>query len=275
MYNKTIYNKNHFSMKKQTIDEFLNPYRPKQYTPVLDGKGDNSNLVSYFESKPVSDVSRIVQSYWVLKTTKKLQQDFTLHALPDACVNVLFNQLQLGVAGITQLQNSSVELNLGKEFHFVGIQLNPGVFYGKNSEIQSDYVGTPYSGVLPLLEINKALHSLEFTDQIIVLEKFVHTLIKKEILTVNPTIEIILQNIDSIKSVSDIAPLVHKSQRQLQRIIHRAIGLSPRNFLKVIRFQQSFNRHYATLYTDQAHYINSFRKATGYTPVRYAQRFYV
>jgi AraC-like DNA-binding protein len=260
-------------MTKQTIAEFLNPYRPSRYTPVLDGRNNDDSLVMYTETEPPSKLSRVVQSYWMLKTKTNLQDDFILHALPDACVNLLFNQLVVDIAGVTQLETTSVELNLGKEFHFVGVQLNPGVFCGNNDEIKRNYVGSSYTGDLPLLQINQAMFQKDFSNQITTLESLVERLIQDRVLSANPVIERILQNIQAIQTVADMARLVDKSERQLQRIIQNKIGLSPRNLLKVLKLQQSFSNHFTSLYADQAHYINSFRKATGYTPIRYAKKF--
>jgi AraC-like DNA-binding protein len=262
-------------MKKQTIAEFLNPTRSDRYTPTLDGKNYDNNLVEYLEIKPSSRLSQVVQSYWMLKTKNLLQHDFILHALPDACVNLLFNQLQLEITAVTQLQTNSVELNLGKEFHFVGIQLNTGVFCGSKSELKRSYVGSGYNGNLPLLQTNQELNQKKFIDQIPVLEGLIEVLLDEGVLTANPIVEKIIQNLKIIHSVTDMAQLVNKSERQLQRIIQNTLGLAPREFLKVLRLQQSFTNHYTTLYADQAHYTNSFKNATGYTPIRYAKKFNV
>jgi AraC-like DNA-binding protein len=63
------------------------------------------------------------------------------------------------------------------------------------------------------------------------------------------------------------------STRQLQRILKQTTGFTPHDLLKVLRIQQSFKQHYLDLYADQSHYIHSFRKVTGYTPAKYANKF--
>ena len=62
---------------------------------------------------------------WELRTVTDLADDFTLHAVPDACANLLFNQLGTRIAGVTQLHTSHTTLDLGRSFHYVGIQLFP------------------------------------------------------------------------------------------------------------------------------------------------------
>lgn len=83
----------------------------------------------------------------------------------------------------------------------------------------------------------------------------------------------ILARLDAIRSVADIAKLVGLSPRQLQRTLKQSTGFSPHDLLKVLRVQQSFRRHYLELYADQAHFIHSFRKATGFTPTQYRKRY--
>lgn len=95
------------------------------YDPIQDGIAKNVLSVSYKEEKPPNIFSKLVHNFWELKTDIKLSDDFCLHALPDACVNILFNQKDTRIAGVTALRTTYEVLNLGKEFHYVGIQFFP------------------------------------------------------------------------------------------------------------------------------------------------------
>jgi AraC-like DNA-binding protein len=83
----------------------------------------------------------------------------------------------------------------------------------------------------------------------------------------------ILSNLDTIRSVADMAALLSLSPRQLQRVLKRLTGFAPHDLLKVLRVQQSFRTHYLDLYADQAHFTHAFRQAIGYTPAQYRKRF--
>jgi hypothetical protein len=83
-----------------------------------------------------------------------LADDFTLHAVPDACVNLLFNQHDTHIAGVTQLQTTHTTLDIGRSFHYVGIQFFPGVWRGHPNASVDHYVGEPYEGDLALLEVS-------------------------------------------------------------------------------------------------------------------------
>lgn len=243
------------------------------YEPVKDGVDKTVKSVRYTEVKSSGHLSDFVHSFWELKTEASLTEDFCLHALPDACVNILFNQADTRIAGVTALRTTYEVLNLGKEFHYVGIQFFPGVWQGRQDETTDTFVGTPYLGNLPLIEKSNLMSGLEFPDKQSVLSDLVHELIDNELVSVNAVTAEILSSIDSIQTVADMAEFTQMSPRQLQRILKQSTGFSPHDFLKVLRLQQSFKQHYLDTYTDQSHFIRSFKKITGYTPAQYFRKF--
>lgn len=62
------------------------------YDPIPDGVEKTARSVRYAVDKPPAHLSALVHCYWELKTEAPLAEDFCLHAMPDACVNILFNQ---------------------------------------------------------------------------------------------------------------------------------------------------------------------------------------
>jgi AraC-like DNA-binding protein len=243
------------------------------YSPIRDGIEKTVQAVRYTEAKPPSDLSGLVHCFWELKTDTALPDDFHLHALPDACVNILLNQADTQIAGITALQTTHTVLNLGKTFHYVGIQLLPGVWQGNRDEIADSFVGTSYEGNLPLVKTNRQLAKLDFSAKQSVLSKLVQWLINEKLVVANVVTEKILTHIGDIHTVADMAAVTGMSPRQLQRTLQRTTGFSPHNLLKVLRLQQSFRQSYLDSYADQSHFIHSFRKITGYTPAKYSSKF--
>ena len=243
------------------------------YDPIQDGIDKTTQSVSYKEAKPPSALADFVHSFWELKTETTLPEDFSLHAVPDACVNILFNQQDTDIAGVTALRTTYEVLNLGKDFHYVGIQFFPGVWQGNQDETADSYVGTPYLGELPLIETSNKLVQLDFDTKQLVLAELVSELIERKLVAVNPVTASILENLDTIQTVADMAAITQMSSRQLQRTLKKSTGFSPHDFLKVLRLQQSFKQHYLDAYTDQSHFIHSFRKITGYTPAEYFRKF--
>lgn len=243
------------------------------YNPVKDGIEKAAQSVRYVEANPPSDLSSFIHCFWELKTDSMLPSDFCLHALPDACVNILLNQVDTKIAGVTALHTTFEVLKLGKSFHYVGIQFLPGVWQGNWAEIVDSFVGTPYLGDLPLVETSNKLTKLDFSAKQAILSELVRRFIDEKLVTANVVTEKILTNIDDIHTVADMAALTNMSPRQLQRILKRTTGFSPHDLLKVLRLQQSFRGHYLAFYADQSHFIHSFRKITGYTPSAYGKKF--
>ncbi len=105
------------------------------------------------------------------------------------------------------------------------------------------------------------------------MSRFVEELVSLDCVVPNPLTEKILRNIQDIQDVRDMAEAAGLSPRQLQRTLKRTTNFTPHDLLKVLRLQQSFKRHYLDFYSDQAHYIHSFRKITGYTPEKFKKKF--
>ena len=229
--------------------------------------------VRYAEAKPPGQLSGLVHCFWELKTERVLAEDFQLHAMPDACVNILFNQLDTNIAGVTALRTTYEVLNLGKSFHYVGIQLLPGVWHGNRQEIADSFVGTPYMGALPLVKTSNELAKREFTAMPPIFSELMQWFVDAGLVVPNVVTEKILTHIADVHTVADMAAVSGLSTRHLQRTLKQTTGFTPHDLLKVLRMQQSFKQHYLDLYADQSHFIHSFRKITGYTPVKYANKF--
>ncbi|MCJ8275984.1 MAG: hypothetical protein MJK18_04015 [Bdellovibrionales bacterium] len=206
------------------------------YKPNKDGIRKDSPSVIYVEEEPPGNLSDYVHCFWELRTKSPLSEDFAYHVLPDACVNLLFDQLDPNITAVTALQTDHRVLNLGKDFHFVGIQLLPGVWNGNPDEIKDDLVNEPYAGELSLIEKNRRIsEKLSFLDKQKVFIELVEEFIENELILKNKIIATILKNIDEIRSVSDMAKLVNLSNRQLQRKMKETVWLSPHDFLKIMR----------------------------------------
>lgn len=243
------------------------------YNPVKDGIEKKVKSVTYVEVRPANHLCELVHCFWELKTKTPLPEDFFYHVIPDACVNILLNQVDTKITAVTALHTQSKTLNLGKAFHYVGIQLLPGVWQGSPDEIIRGFVSKTYKGKLPLIKTNNELVHLDFLAKQVVLSRLVEKLIDKKIVAPNIVTSEILKNIDDIHTVADMASIAKMSPRQLQRILKHTTGFSPHDFLKILRLQQSFRQDYLAYYADQSHFIHSFRKITGYTPSKYIKKF--
>jgi len=243
------------------------------YDPKGNGKDKDVQAVQYVEIEPPSHLRGVVHRYLELKTDGVLAQDYRFHALPDACSYIVFDQLDARITGVSKLRAASEEFNLGRQFHFVNIRFLPGVWQDSREEVAYGMLDQPYKGDLPLVAINRDLATLDFADMVPLLDSLVDRLLQAGLVAPNPVTELIFQHLDDIHTVADIAEIVALSPRQLQRTLKRTTGFAPHDFLKVLRLQMALNGNDTWSYADQSHFIHSFRKATGYTPGKYARKF--
>jgi AraC-like DNA-binding protein len=243
------------------------------YDPVKDGVAKTVESVLYTEVPPSASLRELVHCFWELRTVTDLADDFTLHAVPDACVNLLFNQRDTRIAGVTLLHTRHTTLDLGRSFHYVGIQLFPGVWRGDPNASVDHFVGEPYQGDLPLVEVSDAAARVDFDGKTRVFSEFVANLLDAGLVAPNPVTAAILTNLDEIHSVSDMADVAALSPRQLQRALKATTGFTPHDLWKVLRIQHSFRKDYLLMYADQSHFTHSFRKLTGYTPGQFKRTF--
>jgi AraC-like DNA-binding protein len=243
------------------------------YDPVKDGVAKTAEWVVYTEVPPPAGLEDLVHCFWELRTERDLAEDFTLHAMPDACVNLLFDQQDTRIAGVTQLHTTHTTLDLGRSFHYAGIQLFPGVWRGDPDATVDHYVGDPYEGDLPLVEVGRAAAEVAFDDKTTVFGALVETLVDAGLVAPNPVTAAILRRLDEIVSVADMAAVAALSPRQLQRTLKATTGFTPHDLLKVLRIQQSFRRDHLLLFADQSHFTHSFRSVTGYPPGRFRKTF--
>lgn len=243
------------------------------YDPIKDGMRKHSGNVEYRESKPPEALKDIVHNYWQIKSSEALPNSFVLHAIPDACTNILLNQIETDIAGITALKTTYTELDLGTHFNYAGIQLFPGVWQHNTVATNDGFVGSAYQGSLPLVDTNIRSASASFEDKLPIFTELVFSLLELGVINRNALIQKILFNLEQITSVSDMAEITHHSTRQLQRIIKHETGFSPHDFLKVMRMQQAMKQSSIDSFTDQSHFIRSFKLITGYTPTDYYQKY--
>ncbi len=243
------------------------------YDPVKDGVAKTVESVIYTEIPPPDSLRDLVHCFWEMRAETDLAEDFTLHAMPDACVNLLFDQQDTRVAGVTQLQIAHTSLDLGRSFHYAGIQFFPGVWRGDPEASVDHYVGEPYEGELPLVAVSRAAHEFDLDGKAVVFGEFVESLLEVGLVAPNPVTAAILAKLDEIHSVADMATAAAMSPRQLQRTLKTTTGFSPHDLLKVLRVQHSFREGYLLSFADQSHFTHSFRKLTGYTPGQFKKTF--
>ncbi|MCK4662618.1 MAG: AraC family transcriptional regulator [Bacteroidales bacterium] len=151
-----------------------------------------------------------------------------------------------------------------------------------------------YDQTIPLQYLQKdAIDKVEsdlfesktFSEKVFVIEnflaqKFLKNYREYDAARINGSIRLINQT-NGIVSINTLASRACLSRKQYERIFGDSVGISPKRFLRIIRFQNAIFRKqlnskirltdlaYDCGYYDQSHMINDFKYLSGMTPKQY------
>ena len=131
----------------------------------------------------------------------------------------------------------------------------------------------------------KMAEASTFQQRVNIAETYFYNLLKNnymdfEFRRINHVVELIKRT-HGIINVSLLASKACLSRKQFERVFSQQIGISPKQYLKIIRFQFSlFQKQqnnnlnitelaYESGYFDQSHFINDFKSFCGLTPKQY------
>ena len=196
-----------------------------------------------------------------------------------------------GVAGITGARTKCFAIDTASEERVIGIQFRPGgtfpFFRMPAGEIanQSAPLDGLWRGVSG--EIREQLLAASTPDAMFALLE--HSLLRQlvRVPELHPAIEFARRHIcgaPHVATVSGVTERIGLSQRRFIELFRDQIGLTPKAFCRVRRFQrvlESVHRHKAVDwvevaldggYYDQAHFIHDFQGFSGLTPSAYLAR---
>ena len=259
--------------------------------------------MNYQERQPSVSLSRFIKCFWALEDDVASDAVEAESVLPDGCPEIVFNlsdrfvrmtsdheefQPTTLLAGqmtrsIVIRPSGNVRL-FGVRFHPTGSRPLVGL---PLSEITDEIVDLRLVCGAFGVEIEERMNlASTFTDRITIFETFFLDRLSR---TTEPDQiasfacdRILLKN--GRVSVGEISSRVGLSERQLARRFGDAVGISPKTFARVIRFQ-TFLRSYqqgnfqnaldvalAHGYYDQSHLIRDFKDITGRTPQAFFAR---
>ncbi len=239
--------------------------------------------MKYREILPSENLRPFIDAYWILETDA-LHQPVSRIIYANGCTDIFVNKgntipdmngipfntgvLYLGGTMTYSGVYNSVPNNLS-----IGIRFRPGgfsVFYNLPLfEAVDQVIEFPDSGLLNILNPDELL-----ADR---LNVFFSAKIKN-----SRTIIPIVQTVESFKgkiSVDALAKTHHLTRRTLERSFNESIGITPKEFIKIMRFQEVLKKlrdrkHKESLYYmayemgyyDHAHLANEVKRYSGLTP---------
>lgn len=242
-------------------------------------------LMEYKEIKPCNELASFIHSYWELKgneSDRQWERNF-----PDGCAGLVMN---LGDTCLTD--NGSVSMEFGKtyvvgamtsfkdsfidnETHLLGICLKPGAFYNfysyaSQKELIDNTVEFEKNNSFNIDKIIKTpIHYLNqfFLDR----KKNKYNLLESPINDIHST--------NGQISIHELSKRNFTTVRQLERNFKKHIGLSPKEYANIVRFQHALTVirksagsqslleiAFECGYYDHSHLTNEIKRNTGFSP---------
>jgi len=245
---------------------------------------------TYREYAPHPSLANYVQCYWAIKVDAVPSQPLINRILPDGCIDIVL-ELQPDASWnarvVGTMQQPSVML-FDSPVQYIGVRFKPGgatsfldvamheltdttesleTFWGTTStllleQVQDAFADSPQQ--IRWLELT-LLHHLRCS------KPRVDTLVIQAVNCIHA---------NSYLSVRELARILAVSERQLARRFYAHIGISPKSFMRVMRFQRALTQwqNLPTFtaiesdYYDQSHFIRDFKAFTGLLPSEYLSR---
>lgn len=244
------------------------------------------SFIYYRDYNPVHSVDRFLPDgniNVVIDLTdypKYIYDNDTLKEI-QACKNVWFSGIRSHYITIPSGRDSEmfiINFVKGMAYPFVQMPLHELT----DSVVDGDLVLTPEIMDLREMILATPLISQKFiTVENFLLKKFIKKLV------VNPFIDFAVNKIIQAPgniSIEHISTKVGFSQKHLIKLFKDNVGVTPKGFLKIIRFQKAIIEistskcpNWISIalesgYYDQAHFINDFKAFSGFTPNQYMQK---
>lgn len=241
--------------------------------------------MKYKKVKPYKELAPYIHFYWELKGSE-LERQWE-RVFPDGCAGVVMN---LGDTCLTD--NGSVLMEFGKTYvvgamtsfkdsfidtdtHLIGVCLKPATFanfysYASQNELTNDTV-----------EFEK---SKSFTIDKVVDKPFNYFdhFFSEKIKSKHNPLQSVINDIHSTNGQISICELSKRNSttvRQLERNFKKLIGLSPKEYSNIIRFQNALSLiknsdqsrslldiAFECGYYDHSHLANEIKRNTGFSP---------
>lgn len=233
-------------------------------------------------SMPAAPLLPYISHYWLSLDNRDESYSIAPDGSVDIVVAVGANDFRVDAFGTTT-QRSTVQLDVGS--HYLGVRFKPGQsrhFLEANASELTNAACSAEGAFLPDMPalIESVTEDSLFTSLDAALLQHL-----KQRPPRHSRIDDVIRHIETTHGslrVSELAGIFCKSRRQLERTFLDAVGLSPKLFAEIVRFQRASallansNLPLASIaavigYTDQSHFTHEFVRFHGQAPSRVRQ----
>lgn len=257
--------------------------------------------MSFKISQPSEFLSPYVKQYWAIENCMPHGESHVQRIVPSGLVELVFylGDRPKAVSENRDLLDNILVSGQQKEHYDIVVKGNLSMF-----SVTFQPQGAMMFFDLPLIELydrtvplqylqKEAIDKVEsdlfesktFSEKVCVVEnflaeKFLKNYREYNVARITGSISLINQT-RGIVSIDALASLACLSRKQYERIFGDSVGISPKRFLRIIRFQNAIFRKqlngknsltglaYDCGYFDQSHMINDFKHLSGKTPKQY------
>ncbi|MFC2124862.1 DUF6597 domain-containing transcriptional factor [Bacteroidota bacterium] len=257
--------------------------------------------MSLLISKPSGSLSPYIKQYWMIENCMRPGAIYTHRIVPCGLMELTFhlgdvpkvNNYQLSLpdnALISGQLNEYYEIDVSGHLSMFSVTFQPQgamMFFDLPLiELFNQNIPLRFLQKELVEEVESGLFkATSFSQKIKIIEKYLIRQLHENIKEhkgqrINDSIRKISQSLGKI-SIGELASNACLSRKQYERIFTESIGISPKRFLKIVRFQNviyqrqlSHKSNLTTLayecgYFDQSHMINDFKMLSGKTPSQY------
>lgn len=241
--------------------------------------------MKHHEATPCAELANYIHSFWELKGDDNDCQWERI--FPDGCSGIIVNvgescqtdsgsaMMEHGKTYVVGAMTSFKDTFIDRNTHLLGVCLKPAMFSSFYNYIsQHELTDHTVEFDLPFSFDMGKIHK----DRYAYLNRYF--LDRKR--DVNQLLQSMLKDIHVYKgqvSVYDVAKRNFTTVRQVERMFRTHIGLTPKEYIKIVRFQSVLSRMndaqtslsdiaFEGGFYDQSHLTNEMKRYTGLTPAR-------
>lgn len=248
--------------------------------------------------EPVAELQPYIAAFWAQEKSAASFSENIL--LPDSYLELIMTigpsstwelengeQIEVPRANLVGLQREPFRVKATGDFRAIGIHLYAwGVrpLIGKQINLDATHIPLDASWQNLALEIEWMVENYGYAEAIAYLQHFVAKLYRRSNIDVTPVRNAgtLLQAANGQLGIYDLADQCYISPSQLQRSFKEYMGVSPKTYARIVRFEAIRDRLladplYPTAdlvnefgYADQAHLIRDFKAFTTQTPREFA-----
>lgn len=257
--------------------------------------------MKYTQIQPPDHLRSYIKSFWTLEYGADSASK-TFRTIADGCPGLIYQQTDNGEFYQNSKQLPSVflygpatthaQLSTGGKSCITGIFFYPNalksIFRLNAEELADSCMDIKLIPATKNFELAERLSNSSSTnDHIGIMSSYLSLQITKNRIDTDPTIQHALSLIhqsDGNISLKNIQKDLQLSERSFERKFKQCVGVSPKLFSRICRFQASLaqlrkNRYdklsdiaYENEYADQSHFIRAFKEFAGFSPLQYQKQ---